>query len=221
MTRTLCGVAALLIVAGCGGSTTTPPDPPVTVTAVTVIDGNDQNGTVGESLDSPIRLRATDAAGNAAVGVELFLSASASGTAPSSTTTGSGGVAEVEWTLARLPGENHLEVRSRANGEVLAALTASGFPGLPTALTMVDGDGQSELPGVTLGEPLQVLVVDRFDNPVPGVPVDFEVIDGAGAVNPQQPLSDLDGVASADWTPGNTGTQRVRVSIPDSIATGV
>ncbi len=58
-----------------------------------------------------------------------------------------------------------------------------------------------------LDEEVVVRLVDRHDNPVPGVTVDFQVVDGGGSVSPDRALTDSDGLASTLWTLGASGEQ--------------
>jgi hypothetical protein len=73
-----------------------------------------------------------------------------------------------------------------------------------------EGDGQEGTPGDQLARPIGARVLDQFDNGVPGVPVGFAVLQGAGHLTPASALTDAAGVARVNWTLGpSAGTQQL------------
>jgi len=114
------------------------------------------------------------------------------------------------WTLGRAPGTQTLTARGEGLAEVV--FTAEAGPGPPARVTAVSGNNQNAVPGTTLSSPLRVRVADRFDNPVPQVPVTFAVISGTGTLEPGSTVTDSDGLAtSGAWTLGpQYGSQMVR-----------
>jgi hypothetical protein len=81
---------------------------------------------------------------------------------------------------------------------VLFTLTAvsSGADGI----FIVSGDGQNQTVGMQLLNPLVVGVVDKFNNPIIGLPVYFSVSSGSGSTMPDVSFTDSAGFASAFWT---------------------
>ncbi len=87
------------------------------------------------------------------------------------------------------------------------ALTA----GLPTALVVVAGDGQTGLAGSPLPQPLQVGVRDAYGNAASAVPVSFSVQQGGGSVGADVVASDASGTAATTYTTSrHAGTAMVR-----------
>lgn len=76
-------------------------------------------------------------------------------------------------------------------------------PPVPTSLELLDGNGQSGIPGAQLAKPLTVRVTDEDGEPVPGISVNWAVISGNGAVTPSTSSSDITGTASAQFTLGS------------------
>src|SRR5215211_1580915 len=74
-------------------------------------------------------------------------------------------------------------------------------PIVATHMVSLEGDGQAGVPGSSLPQPLRVLVTDDEDNPVPGVVVNWSVIDGGGSITPTS-TTDATGTALATFTLG-------------------
>ncbi|MFW6010392.1 MAG: IPT/TIG domain-containing protein [Gemmatimonadota bacterium] len=216
------GTFALVITGGltCGGGPTDPggggPSEPELET-VEVTEGDEQVGSVGLPLDSAIDVRAVNDDGSPAEGIELTFDASGDGSVePSTASTDAEGMAQVAWSLASTPGENELNVTPAGGDSALVVVTATGFADRPAAMALHDGDEQTELPDLDLPAPIRVRLVDEFDNPVVGAPVEFSVANG-GAVSPEEAETDLEGVASATWTLGpETGEQTAQALVRDS-----
>ncbi len=86
-------------------------------------------------------------------------------------------------------------------------------------LELLAGDGQSARAGNALPLPLVVRVLDELNLPAAGVPVQFGVVSGGGAVIPDSPLlSSADGIASASWILGDKGLQNLQVWLVENPA---
>jgi hypothetical protein len=83
-----------------------------------------------------------------------------------------------------------------------ASFALTNTPGLPGALHITSGDGQSAVVAQAFAAPLAVRVTDADANPVPGVPVEFFApASGPGAtLSSQTVLTDADGAASVTAT---------------------
>ena len=189
------------------------------VSTLEVAQGDQQVGGVGQPLDTTIVILVRDAGGAAAADVPLQFTASNGGAVNTSVvTTSAAGEAEVEWTMDTLPGPNELAIRRQGNDSVLVLLTATAFAEQPASMTLLDGDNQSELPGRALREPIRVALVDRYNNPVPGIPVEFSVLHSGDLIDPAEAITDLDGIASATWTLGpDLGARAARAIVRDSV----
>jgi hypothetical protein len=78
-------------------------------------------------------------------------------------------------------------------------------------LSVVSGDSQRAPQGAAILLPLRVRATDAFDNPLPGVSVQFEISSGNGVISGSRAVTDAGGVAtSGAWTLGSTeGRQQV------------
>ena len=78
--------------------------------------------------------------------------------------------------------------------------SAPGAPA-PAAFRMVrvGGDGQSVEEGSSPTDSLVIKVLDRFDNPVSNVVVNWSVVTGGGTLAPATATTDGQGVAKARW----------------------
>ena len=86
--------------------------------------------------------------------------------------------------------------------------------GLPAALTIASGDGQTGLTGSRLPLPLAVQVRDANNQPVPGVVAAFSVLTGGGSVDSATATTDAQGIARSGATLGPTqGTQTFRAAV--------
>ncbi|HWQ29066.1 MAG TPA: Ig-like domain-containing protein, partial [Dehalococcoidia bacterium] len=75
-------------------------------------------------------------------------------------------------------------------------------------------NGQSAPGGEELPQPLEVLVRDRFGNPVAGARVTWAALTGGGTMNPAESVTDSAGRASTRWTLGLVpGTQQAAASV--------
>ena len=81
--------------------------------------------------------------------------------------------------------------------------TATATVGAPDSLILAGGSGQSGPAGQTLAQPLKVKVADRFGNPVANKQVSWFVSQGNGQLDTYVSTSDAQGVAAANFTPGN------------------
>ena len=99
----------------------------------------------------------------------------------------------------------------------VSALFACGSdngPVVPAALTIASGDKQDGELGTALPLPLMVLVTTASGDPVPNIPVHWDVTSGGGTVSASSSITDETGRASVSWTVGSSGSQTVRSGIP-------
>jgi hypothetical protein len=92
-------------------------------------------------------------------------------------------------------------------------------PGQPQATRLLpsSGDGQTGVPGRELAQPLEVLVTDDQNHPIPGVEVTFAVTQGGGSLSATVVESDYQGHVPVRWTLGpDAGTQTMQAAATDS-----
>ncbi len=83
------------------------------------------------------------------------------------------------------------------------------------AISVVSGNNQSGNGGLALDEPIIVRVTDLDENPIPGVAIEFNVVEGGGAIpDGSSAISDSDGQASVHWIIGS-GYNGIEVRISD------
>lgn len=213
-------IAVAGALAGCGGGGDLLLPGAGEPATVTLLQGDDQNGRVGEALPQALVAAVKDGANRPVEGasVVFVLSDPAPGASidPDTAITDADGNATASIVLGTRPGAQSGEVR---------ALGGSGTPTATTGFTLtaisadanglraLSGDGQSGGVGSTLAQPLVVEVADGFGNPIPGVVVTWTV-EGDGAVSEAQTTTGADGLSSVQRTLGATaGTQRTFATV--------
>ena len=185
--------------AACGGEdSTTPPDPGPS--DVVKVQGDGQIGEVGKALPTNPTVEVRDASGSPLANeqVEFRVTAGGGSVSAASTTTNVDGRASVTWTLGTVSDETQrLEVSA---GSASTTFTAQTSPGPATQIVTVRGDDQEVDPGATLPVPLVVQVLDRYENGVPDVTVEFTA--ESGSVSPAEIATDSDGLARTTATAG-------------------
>jgi hypothetical protein len=82
-------------------------------------------------------------------------------------------------------------------------------------IDIVQGSGQTGLPGSRLANPLIVRLMDEAGNGIPGRAVVWAVSAGGGAIDPATSTTDAEGFASTEWTLGEaTGPDTVTAQVP-------
>ena len=213
--RTALAVVALSV-AACGGDLTLP-GPGM---ALRIVDGNGQKGTVGEELPAKVVVAVKTDGGEPVAGQRVaFTSANAAGRFdPDTTVTNDDGEAFTRWVLGTQPGTYTGEARVIAAGDTAItsiALHADAVAGAPDTLRAVGETTRGGPRGQPLDDPLTVMVLDRFGNPVAGAMVDWRLSDGnSGSLSAEQTETGPDGTASVTWTlGGRIGVQRAEARI--------
>jgi len=198
-----------------GNPRITPPFPLVVratagpVVAMEVVSGDAQRGVVGSPLARAVVIRARDSLGNPVSGVRVSLRPR-TGKVDSVLHTDSDGLASATWTLGTTAGPMRLVARFDSLPDS-AVVTATGRPGaakeIAFASTPATGTAGRALPKL-----VQVVVRDRYGNPVPNATVRFSV--ATGAVLPLQGTTDASGRVSTKWTLGpKRGKQTVIAAV--------
>jgi Big-like domain-containing protein len=213
-------VLAVLLLSACGGGSDLLLPGTGEPAAVTLVQGNGQNGRVGDALPQPLVAAVTDGAGRPVQGatVVFVLTDPAPGASlsPDTTTTAADGTATAQVVLGTLPGTQAGEVLALGGqGQPTATATFSlnALPENANGITAVSGMDQSGQVGTALANPLVVQVADAFGNPIPGVDVVWTA-DGGGSVSSPTTTTGADGQTSVTRTLGTTaGTQRTLASV--------
>ena len=168
---------------------------PGPATQLAVVQGEGQQGQVGAALALPLQVRAADAFGNPAAGVEVAFEALDAGgsLAPAVAVTGADGVAATTFTLGTVAGPQ--AAVASIPGVDPVRIEALALAGPASSLRIVSGDGQSGAVDTDAAAPLVVAVEDAFGNGVPDIAVAFTAT--AGTVAPAGVRSGADGLAQA------------------------
>jgi hypothetical protein len=212
----------LLLAGGLGCSSDVvlpePPDGGDNV-ALTIHNGDEQTGTVGEPLPLPLEVQVLTPRQHPVAGREVafVVSDPASGqVSPEVSITNSDGVAIANWVLGSTPGSHvvtaHL-VGADAENQA-AEFRAAANPAAPDTLSPASDLNNRGRRGRLVDPAPVVHVVDRFGNPVPNAQVVWQVTAGEGRVLEPITLTDDLGNATAQWTLGNRiGAHRLTASV--------
>ncbi len=155
-------LAVLLLLLVWAGTACDDPAEPRVPTALSIVDGDGQTGTVGEALAQPLRVRVLDQDGAPLPDQPVAWSASAGTLQRDSTTTDTAGVARAVLTLGGAPGAHR--VTASAGGAVQVVFEATAEAGPPAALSL----SADSLSFAAVGDTATVTAAarDRFGNPL-------------------------------------------------------
>jgi protocatechuate 3,4-dioxygenase beta subunit len=144
--------------------------------------GNNQSATPTASFTDDPTVQITDAEGNPVSGVTVtFAVTEGSVTFPSGTTatTDQNGNASIPLDAGTTAGP--VEITADAASLPTLTFDETVDPGPAASISVTGGSGQDTTPNTAFGNPLTAQVVDAWDNPVPGVQVDFDVTSGSAS----------------------------------------
>ena len=210
-TKALLAIALTGLV-GCGGDLTLPA-PSGEGVVLSIVDGDDQTGRVGEEL--PRHLVVSVVEGTAPVADQAVAFSIVSGPAgvplePDTAVTGEDGRASTKVVLGSEMGAYEIQaslvVADPPPTQVFDGSAVAGAPDTLRALSPVNQPGRRE---EAVEDVPTIVVLDRFGNPVAGAEVEWEVTTGGGQVTGVQ-TTDADGKATATWTLGDArGAQKL------------
>lgn len=188
--------------------------------------GDKQTGQAGLQLPAllAVRLTAPDQLGVPGIRVR-FTALSGGRVADSLVITDAQGYARTSASLGPVAGAQSFE--ASAPRLPIVSFSATAVAGPPAAVVALGGNGQTDTVGRTLRTPLIARVTDAAGNPIGGVPVSWRVVSGGGSLVQVTEVSNISGIAFADYALGPLPVQnRVRVSLAsgafaDFVATGV
>ncbi len=214
--------ALVLILSGvfACGSDLLLPDPPGGGENVELskVRGDKQVGVVGEQLQQPLVVQVMTARGLPANGlaVEFVFTDAAGVVTPAQAVTNTEGQAFANWELGNEPGPQSVAARLVVGDAEpqIEEFTAEARPAAPDTLSAKSPTSQPGRRGKKVGTQPVIQVVDRFGNPVPEVPVAWQVTIGEGRVSEAITLTNEAGTATVDWTLGNrVGVQRLTATV--------
>lgn len=192
--------------------------------SVTLLQGDGQNGRVGEPLPQPIVAEVKDGAGRPVEGatVVFVLTDPAPGAAvtPDTVTTDADGNVTAQVVLGTRPGAQAGEVRAlggSGTATATAPFTLTAVSENANGITAVSGGDQSGPVGSALASPLVVQVADAFGNPIAGVEVTWTA-EGGGSVSSSTTSTDASGLTSVTRTLGPAAGGQSTLASVDGLA---
>lgn len=177
---------------------------PAAPSAVEIVSGDGQEGTVATTLDDRLVVRVVDGSGNGISGVSVSWEVESGDGSVSALDeeSGSDGRAEAEWTLGPDVGTQTLTVT--VDGVAPATFEAQAVAAVPASVEAASDATPEGTVGEELDAPVAVRVTDAFGNPTPGIAVSWSVTEGEGTVDPAGATTDADGRATTQWTLGTS-----------------
>ncbi|MDZ7373910.1 MAG: Ig-like domain-containing protein [candidate division KSB1 bacterium] len=197
---------------------------PAQAARLVAVSGAEQVGTVGLTLPQPLSVRVEDRYGNGIAGVPVAFSVVSGGgqlSVSSVRLTDGQGLASTVWTLGTRAGQQVAKAEVAGLEGSPLFFTATARPGTPDSLAAYGGANQRGQAGRELGLPIEVIVLDRYGNGVPGTGVTFVTVDGKSRIVESEPvITDERGVAGAHWIladqPGTNVAWAIRLGLRGS-----
>ena len=187
--------------------------------ALSIVDGNQQTGTVGQALPEPlvVRVESGDAPIHGRQVVFTIVNAPAGARVePDTAVSDEDGRAASRVVLGTETGAYEIQatlVVSEPQPPPHAVFEGSAVAGEPDTLRAASPIFQPGRRSEPVPESPSVVVVDRFGNPVAGAPVRWDVTAGGGEVSGDA-VADADGRVTVTWTlGGGVGAQKLAASV--------
>ena len=210
--RLLC--FALPALAACGGDLALP-SPSSEGVALSIVDGDDQTGMVGEELPKPLVVsvqQGESPIADHAVAFSIVSAPAGVRLEPDTAFTGDDGRAMTHVVLGPEMGSYEISatlVVSEPEPPPTAVFDGSAVAGAPDTLRALSPVNQPGRREEVVEDAPTVVVLDRFGNPVADAAVEWEVTAGGGQVSGGT-TTDADGKAAANWTLGDErGAQKL------------
>ena len=198
-------VLAFAALAACGDDTDVTNVVTPTPTSLSITTGTDnQTGTVGTALATPLSVKVVDQNANPVSGATVSWAVGTGGgtLASATSTTDASGIATMTWTLPSTAG-SYTVTASIANGQsVTFNATATAATATATSLTLVSGNNQSVAHG-TATQAFVIKALDAKGNPVSGVPITWTTT-GGGTLSATSGTTDANGLAQVTLTTSAT-----------------
>lgn len=203
--------------AACGGDNLTLPSEGEPAAIAVDAGWNGITGRVGTEL-APLNVTVTDTKNRPVAGatVEFEVTAGAGVIDPASAVTGNDGRATTHLTLGSQVGPVSGVARvpvPAGTVPVQTTFNATAVSADANGMALVSGDNQSGLVGTALALPLVVKVTDGFNNPIPGIPIQWAVGAGeGGSVSESSTNTDAQGLASVTRTLGSSAGNQTTIA---------
>ena len=205
-----------------GGDVSLPPDgQPATLT---VLEGNEQTGRVGDPLALPLLIEVADSRGEPVAGATVAFEFGSAGpgaaVVPEQKTTNAAGQADARLVLGTTVGRQTGQVRvvsPAGSSPVQASFSAIALSENANSMAAAGGQDQTGHVLQPLSDRLVVEVTDGFGNPVAGVPISWQAV-GGGSVSENLVPTDEDGRARVDRILGPTVGQQTTLASSEGLA---
>ncbi|MEE8477637.1 MAG: leishmanolysin-related zinc metalloendopeptidase [Gemmatimonadales bacterium] len=173
---------------------------------MTISAGDGQSATAGTAVATAPAVLVEDQFTNPVPGVSVTFTPSGDGQVTGSpATTDASGIATVgNWTMATAPGGNTLD--ADAGGLTTVTFNATGTLLVLNIAILQGNDQTGPLTGPLPTNPTVRVTDQGTGNPVSGVSVSFTPRSGEGTVNSATVVTDANGDAAVQWTPGRSGS---------------
>ncbi len=183
--------------------------------SIAIAAGNNQSAPVKSNLKTSLKVKVKDSAGNGVAGVSVTFSDGGAGGAlsPVTVTTDSGGFASTTYTTGTKAGM--IAITASVSGVTPASFKETVLAGPPASMAIYAGNNQTVKAGKSTSKQLQVLIEDRYANPVKGAPVTYSDGGVGGSFSPGTATTNGKGIAGSRYTaPAQIGTVTVTASSP-------
>ncbi len=181
--------------------------------SLSISSGNMQKAPVTSQLAQPMSVKVKDSKGNGVAGIVVsFSDGGAGGTLSSPTaTTNSAGVASVTYTTGTKAGA--IGITASVSGLTPVVFKETVLAGAAAVLNIYSGNNQTVKPGAPTAKELEVLITDRYGNPVPTISVNYNDGGAGGSFSPDPAVTSAKGIAGTRYTaPLAAGTVTITAS---------
>ena len=177
-----------------------------------------QTGEPGAQLSSAFVVRVEDSSNNPIPQQTVTFRVTAGGgnlggVSSATATTNSSGEASTTLTLGSAAGTNTVEASVSGVSSVVTFTATAERVSVANRLEIEDGNNQTGELNRLLPSPLIVQLLNQDGDPIQGLTIEFEVIQGTGRLSPRTARTDSSGFAETNFTPTSTGNIQVRASL--------
>ena len=166
--------------------------------------GNAQTANAGTPLAAPMAIQVINSQGTGTPGVSVaFTDNGANGTfSPVTAITDSTGTATTTYTVPTRARNIYITASSPSTSPAYknVLLTATSIAGPATIMGKLTGVGQYGTAGTTLPIPYEVVIKDKYSNPIVGQPVNLTDNGAGGTFSANPAITGSNGVASVSYT---------------------
>jgi hypothetical protein len=210
------GIVFAMAMLGACTDSTRPFDPAEDEVVLAAVSPTSVSVVAGNSVGDVPTVIAHDANGTPRAGVRIAFTVTQglSSIAGGLGATDASGIAQLSrWTPQPKAGQTTVVTATTGHGNSVT-FSASVVAAPPARIVKLEGDNQVGAARSQVSIQPKAMVTDAFGNPLAGVEVRFEVIQGGGRAGPAQTTTDAAGNATlSSWTLGDSGEQLLVASV--------